>query len=104
MALGSSSTVIPIERAVPFTMLIAASIDAAFKSGIFCSAIVLTWAIVNFPTFSLFGFPDAFFNPNAFLIRTATGGTFVINSNDLSAYTEITTGIINPAWFAVLSF
>ena len=31
-----------------------------------------------------------------FLIKTATGGTFVINSKDLSLYTVITTGIIIP--------
>ena len=37
-----SSTVTPIERAVPATMLIAASIEAALRSGILVSAILRT--------------------------------------------------------------
>ena len=51
----------------------------------------------------MFGFPEPFSIFIAFLINTATGGTFVINEKDLSLYTVITTGIINPASFAVLS-
>ena len=91
-----SITVTPIERAVPATILIAASIDAAFKSSIFCSAIALTCSFVIVATLSLFGFPEPFSYLIAFLINTATGGTFVIKVNDLSEYTVITTGIIIP--------
>ena len=91
-----SITVTPIERAVPATILIAASTEAAFKSSIFCSAIAFTCSFVIDATFSLFGFPEPFSNLIAFLINTATGGTFVINVNDLSEYTVITTGIIIP--------
>ena len=72
-------------------------LQGAFKSGIFCSAIALTCSLVIFATFSLFGFPDPFSIFIAFFINTATGGTFVMNSKDLSLYTVITTGIINPA-------
>ena len=36
----------------------------------------------------MLGFPEPLFNPNAFLIKTATGGTFVINSKDLSLYQD----------------
>ena len=77
-------------------MLIAVSNDAAFKSGIFCSAIALTCSFVILATLSLFGFPEPFSIFIYFLINTATGGTFVIYSKDLSLYTVITTGIIIP--------
>ena len=65
-------------------MLIAASNEAAFKSGIFCFAISSTCAFVIVATLSLLGFPEPFSILADFLINTATGGTFVINSNDLS--------------------
>lgn len=48
-------------------------------------------------TFVLFGVPDPFSTPAAFFKRTAAGGVFVTKVNDLSSYTEITTGIIIPA-------
>jgi hypothetical protein len=54
------TTSIPIERAVPLMLLIAESIDAAFKSGIFCVAISRTCFSVTLPTLSLFGVPDPF--------------------------------------------
>ena len=81
-----SVTTTPIDLAVPSTILIAVSSDAAFKSGIFCSAIALTCSLVILATFSLFGFPDPFSILIDFLIKTATGGTLVINSKDLSLY------------------
>ena len=55
----------------------------------------------NVATFFLFGSPDAVSKPAAFLSNTAAGGVLVTKSNDLSSYTEITTGIIIPAWSAV---
>ena len=45
-------------RAVPATMLMAASTDAALRSGIFCSAIFLTCSCVICATFVLFGTPE----------------------------------------------
>src|ERR1019366_302859 len=51
-------TSIPMERAVPFTLLIAASTEAAFRSGIFCRAISRTCFSVTLPTLSLFGVPE----------------------------------------------
>ena len=70
--------------AVPITMLIAVSNEAAFKSSIFCSAIALTWSFVIVATLSLFGFPEPFSILISYLIKTATGGTFVTNVNYLS--------------------
>ena len=69
-----SSTVTPIERAVPFTMLFAASISEQFKSGIFVFAISSTCALVSLPTLSLLGRALAVSMPSAFLIRTGVGG------------------------------
>ena len=71
--------------AVPAIMLMAASRLAAFRSGIFVSAISLTWSFVILPTFSLLGTPEAFCRPAAFLIRTAAGGVFVMKLKVLSA-------------------
>ena len=53
-----STTVIPILLAVPAIMLIAVSTEAAFKSGIFISAISLSLSFVIVATFVLFGTPD----------------------------------------------
>ena len=98
-----SSTVIPIERAVPATMLIAASRDAALRSGILVSAICFTCSLVIFATLVLFGVADAVSIPQAFLMRTAAGGVFVIKVNERSSYTVITTGITRPMSFLVRS-
>ena len=46
---------------------------------------VLRPALVNVATFFLLGSPDAASSPAAFLRRTAAGGVFVTNVNDLSA-------------------
>ena len=53
-----SSTLIPILLAVPAIMLIAASKDAAFKSGIFISAISWILALEIVATLFLFGTPE----------------------------------------------
>ena len=80
--------------AVPAIMLIAASRDAAFRSGIFNSAISCTFAFEIVATFSLFGTAEPLLILHAFLINTAAGGVFVIKLKLLSAYTVITTGMI----------
>ena len=54
-------------------------------------------------TLSLFGTPEAVSMPQAFLIRTAAGGVFVMKVKERSSNTVITTGIIRPASFFVLS-
>src|SRR5574340_286265 len=45
--------------------------------------------------------PEPFSTPAAFLSKIAAGGVLVTKVNDLSSYTEITTGMIIPAWSAV---
>ena len=55
-----------MERAVPAIMLVAASMLAAFRSGILSSAIFWTSALEIVATFSLFGVPDAFWSLQAF--------------------------------------
>ena len=89
--------------AVPLIMLIACSTSLAFKSTIFISAISFTCFDDTFPTFVLWGTPEPFSSPDAFSSSTAAGGVFVTNVNDLSEYTVITTGIINPFLSCVLA-
>ena len=84
-------------------MLIAASKDAAFKSGIFVSAISFNLSLESVATFVLFGVADAVFKLHAFLIRTAAGGVFVMKLKLLSAYTVMTTGMICVAHVCCLS-
>src|SRR5215475_10870519 len=84
-------------RAVPFTLLIAVSSDAAFRSGIFCLAISATCFSVTFPTLSLLGAPEPLAIPAARFSSTEAGGVLVMNVNERSVYTVITTGIISPA-------
>src|SRR3954454_4395880 len=77
-------TSIPMLRAVPFTLLIAASSDAAFKSGIFCLAISATCFSVALPTLSLLGAPEPLAMPAARFNRIEAGGVLVIKVNDRS--------------------
>ena len=55
--------------AVPLIILEAADKSFVFKSGNLIFAISSTWLIVMLPTFSLFGSPEPFFNPQASSIR-----------------------------------
>ena len=63
---------------MPLMLLIAASTEAAFKSGIFCVAISRTCFSVTLPTLSLLGVPAPLAMPAAFFNRTAAGGVLVI--------------------------
>ena len=72
-------------RAVPAIMLIAVSMFAAFRSGILISAILRTCSFVSWPTFVLFGTPEADSRPSSFLMRTGAGGVFVMKLNVRSA-------------------
>ena len=80
--------------AVPATIFIADSTLKAFKSVILSSAISLTWSQVIVATFTLLGSPDPLFFLAAAKICAAAGAVLIINSNDLSANTVITTGTI----------
>ena len=81
-------------RAVPAIMLIADSIFAAFRSGIFSSAISRILSLDMVATLSLFGVPDAFFRLQAFFRSTGAGGVLVMKLKLQSAYTVMTTGMI----------
>ena len=89
--------------AVPAIMLIAASMLAAFKSGIFISAISFTLSLEIEATFVLLGTPDPDLMLQYFFNNTAAGGVLVIKLNVLSWYTVITTGMIKSPLSAVLA-
>src|SRR5947199_6364075 len=91
----------PIDRAVPDTVLIAASSDSAFRSGIFSLAISSTCFAVTVPTFVLFGSADPLAMFAARFSSTAAGGVLVMNVYDRSANTVTTTGMIRPSSLAV---
>jgi hypothetical protein len=75
----------PIERAVPSTIFIAASMSLALRSGSLVCAISRTWSLVSRPTFSLCGTPEPFCSPAAFLISSAAGGVLVMNVKERSS-------------------
>src|SRR5580658_11331946 len=87
----------PMERAVPRTLLMAASTEAAFRSGIFCLAISSTCFSVTLPTLSLLGAPDPLAMPAARFNNTDAGGVLVMKVKVRSLYTVITTGTIRPS-------
>src|SRR5436189_6118981 len=87
----------PIERAVPEITRNAASSEVAFRSLDFILTMSITCARVTLPTFSLLGALDPDASPAAFFNRIEAGGDLVMKVNDLSWYTEITTGITRPA-------
>jgi hypothetical protein len=59
----------PIERAEPSTIFMAASIVVQFKSFIFCSAISRTCFLLSEPTKSRPGAFEALCRPAAFLMK-----------------------------------
>src|SRR5205823_10078681 len=67
------STVIPILRAVPAIIRLAAARSAALRSGNFARAISCTWAAETLATFSLFGVPDPLMIPAAFFNKSDAG-------------------------------
>ena len=86
----------PIDRAVPSTIFIAASMSLAFRSGSLVVAISRTWSLVSLPTFSLCGTPEPFWRPAAFLMSSAAGGVFVMNVNVRSSKMVIYNGMTFP--------
>ena len=79
----------------------AASTSFALRSGIFVSAIERSCACVSFPTLLRFGSAEPDWIPSASLMRTAAGGVFVMNVNERSSKTVISTGMIRPFSCAV---
>jgi len=68
----------PIDRAVPSIVRIAASRLAALRSGIFCRAISSTCFLVTLPTLSRLGTPEPFSSPAALISRIDAGGVLVM--------------------------
>ena len=62
----SSSTVMPIERAVPAMIFAAWSMSFALRSGILVCAISRTWSVVTLATLVLCGSPQPLSTPAAF--------------------------------------
>ncbi len=78
------STVIPIERAVPSTCLMASSRSTALVSFILVSAISRTWARLTLPTLLRFGSAEPFSSPAALRSKTGVGGVLRTKVNDPS--------------------
>ncbi len=77
------------------------SMSRAFRSTSFVSAIWRTCARVSRPTLLRFGSAEPFSIRSASLISTAAGGVFVMNVNERSSKTVISTGVMRPFWSAV---
>src|SRR5205085_12614086 len=73
----------------------------ALRSGIFVSAIRFTCSRERRPTLFRFGSPEPLSRFSASLIRTAAGGVFVMNVNERSSKTVISTGVMRPFSCAV---
>src|SRR5258706_1914842 len=91
----------PIERAVPSTMRMAASMSFALRSGSLICAISLTCERDTVPTLILFGSPEPLASLAARFSSTAAGGVFSTNVNVRSEKIEITAGMIRPCCSAV---
>src|SRR5215212_1833175 len=78
-------TSIPMDRAVPATVLYAASGDSQFRSGILSFAMSSTCFRVTVPTLFLFGSFEPFARFAARFSRMDAGGVFVMNVYDRSA-------------------
>src|SRR5205823_6165916 len=94
----ASTTVMPIERAVPAMIFAAWSMSCALRSVSLVLAISRTWSQVTLATLVLCGSPEPFSTPAAFSSSFAAGGVFSLKSNDRSSYTEISTGTTFPAY------
>src|SRR5262249_13040676 len=81
----------PIERAEPSIIRIADSTVSQLRSFIFCSAISFTCAFVTVPALSRPGALAPAWMLAAFLRKKETGGVFISNVKERSAYTVMTT-------------
>ena len=77
--------------------------STALRSGIFCSAICRTWALVTDPTSPGAVSDEPFSTPAACLSRNGVGGVLVMNVKDRSSKIEISAGMIWPRWLSVFS-
>ena len=87
----------PMLRAVPSTILIAASTSLALRSFILASAICLTCARLSLPTFSRFWAGLPFSIPRALRMRSEAGDVFRTKLKERSSKTVISTGMMLPA-------
>ena len=87
---------------VPAIMLIAASMLAAFRSGILVSAILRTSSLLMVATLVLLGTPEPDSMLQAFLMSTAAGGVLVMKVKERSAY--LRRGQCQADRFAVTQF
>ena len=72
-------------RAVPSTIFTADSIELAFRSFIFVSAMLRTFARVSLPTLFLLGWADPFSMPASLRMRSAAGGLLVTKEYERSS-------------------
>src|ERR1017187_606662 len=87
----------PILRAVPATLLMAASRSKQFRSGILILAISSICFLLILPTLVLCGSADPLARLTARLISTGTGGVLVMKVNERSEKMVITTGMMRPS-------
>src|SRR5205807_2627328 len=99
--LAHDATSTPMLRAVPAMIFAAASTSFALRSGSLRSAISRSWAWLIVPTFVRLGSPEPLGMRRAWRISTAAGGVLVMNVNERSSYTVITTGITVPVSLCV---
>src|SRR5262249_33300220 len=79
-----SATSMPMERAEPSTMRIAASMVSQLRSFIFCWAISRTCALVTLPAFSRPGVFDPLSSLAVFLMKWEPGGVRISKVNERS--------------------
>ena len=75
----------PIERAVPSMIFIAASMSLALRSGILVCGDLAHLVLGQLADLSLCGTPEPFCRPAAFLISSAAGGVLVMKVNERSS-------------------
>src|SRR5664280_2652809 len=93
-------------RAVPSMIFMAASTSLALRSGILSSAISRTFSRDTVPTLARLGSPEPLGMPSASRSSTAAGGVLVMNENERSSNTVISTGtmVLPCAWVCALKF
>src|ERR1019366_1586676 len=94
-------TAMPIERAVPATWRLAASMSSVLRSGSFTVAFWVIWASVIDPACSRPAAVAPLSMPTASLMRDGVGGVLSTKENERSSKIVISTGTIVPRWFSV---
>src|ERR1019366_5464182 len=96
-------TSMPMLRAVPAIMRMAASSLLALRSAFLSLMISMICFLVTLPTLSELGLAEPEAMPAAFFRRTAAGGDLQMKVKDLSEKTVMTTGMIIPLVITVFS-